>query len=101
MTKKLYVGNLDYEVTEEDLSNTFGELGNCVSANVVRDRYSGVSRGFGFIEMATQEEAQEAIRKLDNLELRGRKIIVREARPKREGRKSSFGRSGFGRRERF
>lgn len=101
MSKKLYIGNLSYEVMEEDLKKNFGEIGKCIAANIVRDKYSGNSRGFGFVEMATEEEAQEAIRKLNGGELSGRKIIVQEARPKTEPPKTPFGRSGFGRRERF
>lgn len=101
MSKKLYVGNLSYEVTEEDLKKNFGEIGECIAANIIRDKYSGNSRGFGFVEMATEEEAQEAIGKLNGGELSGRKIIVQEARPKRDSQKPPFGRSGFRRRERF
>ena len=101
MPRKLYVGNLAYGVTEEDLTKSFAEVGECVSVKIVRDQYSDASRGFGFVEMAADEEAQEAIKKLNGLELSGRKIVVQEARPRREGRKSSFGRPGFGRRERY
>jgi RNA recognition motif-containing protein len=101
MSKKLYVGNLAYGVTEEDLKKTFGEIGECIAANIVRDKYSGNSRGFGFVEMASEEEAQEAIRRLNGEELAGRKIIVQEARPKREPQRTSFNRSGFRRRERY
>jgi RNA recognition motif-containing protein len=101
MPRKLYVGNLAYGVTEEDLASSFGEVGDCISAKVVRDQYSGSSRGFGFVEMATDEEAQEAIRKLNGLELNGRNIVVQEARPRREGTRTSSGRSGFRRRERY
>jgi RNA recognition motif-containing protein len=101
MAKKLYVGNLAYGVTEEDLTTNFGTVGECISANIVRDQYSGASRGFGFVEMATEEEAQEAIKRLNDLELQGRKIVVQEARPKRDTRKGSFGRSGSGRRDRY
>ena len=101
MSKKLYVGNLSYDVTEEDLKKNFGEIGECIAANIVRDKYSGNSRGFGFVEMATEEEAQEAIRKLNDVELSGRKITVQEARPRKETPKRPFGGSGFGRRERF
>ena len=101
MPKKLYVGNLPYEVREEDLTENFGEIGECIAVNIVRDKYSGSSRGFGFVEMATEEEAQEAIRQLNGRELFGRKIVVQEVRPKKEPRKTPFGRSGFGRRERF
>jgi RNA recognition motif-containing protein len=95
MSKKLYVGNLHWEVTEEDLIKTFGEIGECVSTNVVKDRYSGMSKGFGFVEMATDEEAGEAITKLNDLELHGRKILVQEARPRREGKNTPSGRQGF------
>ncbi len=101
MSKKLYVGNLHYEVTEEDLNKSFGEIGECVSANIIRDRYSGISRGFGFVEMANDEEAQEAVKKLNDVELHGRRIIVQEARPRREGRRAPSGRGGFRRRDRF
>jgi len=101
MSKKLYVGNLSYEVTEEDLKKNFGEIGECNATNIVRDKYSGNSRGFGFVEMATEEEAKEAISKLNGAELSGRKIIVQEARPRKELPKTPFGRSGFGRREGF
>ncbi len=101
MSKNLYVGNLAYEVTEEDLKKNFGEIGEVISANIVRDRYSGNSRGFGFVEMATEEEAQEAIKKLSGIELSGRKIIVQEAKPKKDRKKTGFGRPGFRRRERF
>jgi len=100
MSKKLYVGNLAYEVTEEDLKKNFGEIGECIEVNIIRDKYSGNSRGFGFVEMATEEEAQEAIGKLNGSELSGRKIVVQEARPRRESSKVPFDRSGFRRRER-
>jgi RNA recognition motif-containing protein len=101
MSKKLYVGNLAYGVTEEDLTNTFGTIGDCSSANVVRDQYSGTSRGFGFVEMATEEGAQEAIKKLNETELKGRNIVVQEARPRKEARRTPFGGRGSGGRKRF
>jgi RNA recognition motif-containing protein len=103
MSKNLYVGNLSYGVTEEDLKKNFGEIGECIAANIVRDKYSGNSRGFGFVEMATEEEAQEAeaMRRLHGGELSGRKIVVQEARPRKERRKPPFDRSGFRRGERF
>ena len=101
MSEKLYVGNLSYDVTEDDLKKSFAEIGECIAANIVRDKYSGNSRGFGFVEMATEEEAQEAIRKLNGGELSGRKIIVQKARPRREPQGTPFGRSGFGSREGF
>ncbi|MCX8045171.1 MAG: RNA-binding protein [Desulfobacterota bacterium] len=81
MGKKLYVGNLSYKVTEDDLKKKFGEVGECVSANIVMDKFSGQSRGFGFVEMASDELAQEAIKKLNNVALYGRGIVVNEAKP--------------------
>ena len=101
MSTKLYVGNLSYEVTEDDLKKSFGEIGECVTVNIVRDKYSGNSRGFGFVEMATEEEAQEAIKKLNGGELSGREIIVQKARPRREPQRTPFRGSGFGSGERF
>ena len=101
MSKNLYIGNLSYGVTEEDLKKNFGEIGECIAANIVRDKYSGNSRGFGFVEMANEEEAQEAIRRLNGAELSGRKIIVQEAKPRKERRKPLADRSGFRRGERF
>jgi cold-inducible RNA-binding protein len=98
MSKKLYVANLAYEVTEEDLREKFIEIGEVISANIVKDRYSGNSRGFGFVEMGSEENAQEAIKKLNGAELAGRKIVVQEAKPRRE---SSHRSSGFRRRGRF
>ena len=82
---KLYVGNLSYEVTEEDLTENFGKAGTCASAKIIRDRDTNRSKGFGFVEMATEDEAQEAIKKLNGVELNGRKIMVNLARPEKEG----------------
>jgi len=101
MSKNLYIGNLAYEVTEEDLKRNFGEVGGVISANIVKDKYTGISRGFGFVEMTNEEDAQEAIKKLNGAELAGRKIVVQEARPKREQSRTSSGGSGFRRRGRF
>jgi RNA recognition motif-containing protein len=84
MTNKLYVGNLAYDVTEDDLKYNFGELGTCVSAKIIRDKHSGLSKGFAFVEMSTDKEAQEVIQKCKGVELDGKKLIVKEARPKSE-----------------
>ncbi|GIU81874.1 MAG: RNA-binding protein [Acidobacteria bacterium] len=81
---KLYVGNLSYRVTSEDLFEYFSQAGTVESANVVYDRETGRSRGFGFVEMATKEEAFEAIAKFNGQEYDGRHIVVNEARPKTE-----------------
>ena len=84
MNKNLYVGNLSQKVTDEDLKNNFSEAGKVVSASVIKDKFSGVSRGFGFVEMETEEGAQEAIKKFNGGDLDGKTITVNEARPKTE-----------------
>ncbi len=81
MSKKLYVGNLLYEVSDEDLKEAFAQAGNVVSASVVRYHDSGRSKGFGFVEMEKEEEAQKAIDTLNGQDFKGRKLIVSEARP--------------------
>jgi len=86
MAKKLYVGNLSYDVTADSLRNLFATVGDVVSATVITDRMSGRSRGFGFVEMASDEAAQNAINTLNGQELEGRQITVAEARPPRHGR---------------
>lgn len=84
MNKKLYVGNLDYTVTQDDLKAHFAQAGTVVDAVVINDKYSGRSKGFGFVEMATDEEAKKAIEMFNEKDFKGRNIIVNEARPKRE-----------------
>lgn len=81
MAKKLYVGGLSYDTTEATLKDTFGEAGTVESAVVIMDRMSGRSKGFGFVEMATDEEAARAIEMFNGKELDGRSITVNEARP--------------------
>jgi RNA recognition motif-containing protein len=81
MEKKLFVGNLPYSVTSEMLEETFSSAGNVVSAAVIIDKFSKRSKGFGFVEMATEEEAAKAKETLDQSELEGRRIFVSEARP--------------------
>ncbi len=81
MTNKLFVGSLPYSVSEAQLQEHFSQSGTVVSAKIITDRYSGQSKGFGFVEMSTPEEAQEAINKLNNSTLSGRTIIVSEAKP--------------------
>jgi RNA recognition motif-containing protein len=81
MAKKLYVGNLSYQTTDDSLRAAFGEYGQIESVNVVTDRYTGRSRGFGFVEMSTDAEAQAAIGGLDGKMLDGREIKVAEAKP--------------------
>jgi RNA recognition motif-containing protein len=84
MNKNLYVGNLSQKVTEDDLRNNFSEAGKVASVAVIKDKFSGVSRGFGFVEMETEEGAQEAIKKFNGGDLDGKTITVNEARPKTE-----------------
>ncbi len=81
MNNKLYVGGLPYSVTEAQLEEVFSAHGTVESARVITDRMSGRSRGFGFVEMSTPEEAEEAMQKLNGTELEGRTLTVNEAKP--------------------
>jgi RNA recognition motif-containing protein len=89
MNKNLYVGNLATEVTVEDLKHNFSQSGNVVSANIIKDNYTGMSKGFGFVEMETEEGAADAIKRLNGGELCGKVITVNEARPKKDNRGGS------------
>ena len=82
MGNKLYVGNLAYSMNDQSLQSRFGEFGTVVSAKVMMDRDSGRSKGFGFVEMGTPDEAQAAIRGLNGTSIEGRDLVVNEARPK-------------------
>jgi RNA recognition motif-containing protein len=101
MSTKLYVGNLAFQTTSEDLQQLFAQAGTVESANIVEDRDTGRSRGFAFVEMSTQEEATAAIQQFNGKEVGGRALTVNEARP-RENRGGGGGRSfgnnrgGFG-----
>jgi len=88
----IYVGNLSNEVTDEDLRQAFEEFGQVESANVIKDKFSGESRGFGFVEMPSKEEAAAAISGLEDRELKGKKINVNEARPRPANRGGGGGR---------
>jgi RNA recognition motif-containing protein len=81
MGAKLYVGNLAYSVTEERLQQHFGQHGSVVSARIITDKFSGRSKGFGFVEMGSDDEAQRATTALNGTEFEGRNIVVSEARP--------------------
>lgn len=83
MNKKLYVGNLLYETTEDDLKALFAQAGTVVSATIIRYQDTGRSKGFGFVEMTTEEEAQKAIDTFNGQDNKGRKLVVSEARPPR------------------
>lgn len=81
MATKLFVGNLEYTVTSDELREAFSQAGTVVDAVVITDKMSGRSRGFGFVEMSSEEEAKAAVEKVNGTELKGRKINVNEARP--------------------
>ena len=101
MGKKLYVGSLPYSVSEGQLVELFSQHGAVESGKIISDKYSGQSKGFGFVEMGSDEEAQKAIKALDGTELGGRKIVVSEARPQENGTRSSGGGSRGGRDRRW
>jgi RNA recognition motif-containing protein len=85
MGRRLFVGNLPFETTEQELKDLFSTVGSCVSAAVMRDRATGRPRGFAFVEMSTEDEVREAITRLNNAELGGRNINVSEARERTAG----------------
>lgn len=93
MGTKLYVGSLPYSTTEQELSELFSQYGTVQSAKVITDRYTGQSRGFGFVEMATGEDAQKAIAALNGSNMGGRTLVVNEARPQE---KRPYGGGGGG-----
>jgi cold-inducible RNA-binding protein len=95
MPSKLYVGNLAYTVSNDDLRDLFSQVGQVQSATVITDKFSGQSKGFGFVELTTAEEVANAIQQFNDTELKGRNIKVNEAKP----RESSFG-GGGGNRDR-
>lgn len=92
MNKKLYVGNLSYQTTQDQLETLFAQCGSVVDAVILQDRYSGRSRGFGFVEMDTEEQASDAIAKLNGTVVDGRPLNVAEARPRREDNTRSLNR---------
>jgi RNA recognition motif-containing protein len=92
----IYVGNLSWEVTQEDLQEAFQAHGQVASVNIITDKYTGKSRGFGFVEMPNDEEARAAISALNDQELKGRNMNINEARPRTEGGRGG-GRGGGGR----
>ncbi|HET6459181.1 MAG TPA: hypothetical protein VFG29_00185 [Syntrophales bacterium] len=95
MNKNLYVGNLTATVTEDVLKENFAAAGKVLTANVIRDKYTKQSKGFGFVEMETEEGARKAIEMFNGGKLDGNEIVVNEARPKREGgQRRDFGRGG-------
>jgi len=95
MAKKLYVGGLSYNTTQDTLKETFAQAGTVVTATIIMDKMSGRSKGFGFVEMSSDEEATKAIEMFDGKELDGRKVTVNEARPMEPRREGGFNRGGF------
>jgi RNA recognition motif-containing protein len=90
----IYIGNLPNEVTEDDLRQAFGAFGDVASVNIIKDRFSGESRGFGFVEMANKSEAEAAITGVNGQEIKGKSVKVNEARPKTDSPRPSGGRGG-------
>ena len=101
MSTKLYVGNISFNTSNTDLEEMFGKVGTVLSSNIIEDRETGRSRGFAFIEMSSQEEAQAAISALNGKDVDGRSLTVNEAKPRDEGgrggsRGGGGGRGGYG-----
>ena len=101
MSTKLYVGNLSFNVSNEELQEFFSQAGTVESAKVIEDRDTGRSRGFGFVEMSSSEEAMAAIEQFNGQDLDGRSLVVNEARPRedgggRGGNRGGGGRGGYG-----
>jgi cold-inducible RNA-binding protein len=96
MARKLYVGNLPFETSDQDLSALFGGVGTVDSVNVMRDMATGRARGFAFVEMASEEDAQKAIDKFHNYSFGGRNLTVNEARPRERSGGGGFGGGGYG-----
>lgn len=94
MSTKLYVGNLSFSITSDDLQDYFSQAGTVESAKVIEDRDTGRSRGFGFVEMASSDEAMAAIEQFNGQDFEGRSLVVNEARPREEG--GGGGRGGYG-----
>lgn len=96
----IYVGNLSWSMSDDDLSNLFTQFGSVTSAKILKDKVSGRSKGFGFVEMETDEEANNAIANLNETEIQGRKIIVNQSQPRPAGEGGGGGfkkrRGGFG-----
>jgi cold-inducible RNA-binding protein len=96
MAQKLFVGGLSFNTTSDGLRDFFAQSGTVVSATVVTDQFSGRSKGFGFVEMESNEQAQNAVAHLNGRDLDGRSIKVEVARPKTEGGRRDAGRGGYG-----
>jgi RNA recognition motif-containing protein len=93
LQKKLFVGGLSYNTDVEEVRELFTQAGEVVSANIIKDKFTNQSRGFGFVEMATEDQAQEAIKRFNGTQLGGRNLVVNESRPQE---KKNFGSGGGG-----
>jgi RNA recognition motif-containing protein len=93
---RIYVGNLSYSVTDEDLREVFGEYGELAAAEVIKDKFSGQSKGFGFVDMPNNADADTAIKELNESVYKGRKLTVNEARPREQNRPRGGGGGGGG-----
>ena len=91
MATKLFVGNINHDATENDLQDHFSGAGTVISVNIIQDKFTGRSRGFGFVEMSSQEEADKAIASFHNKEFQGRQLTVNEARPREERSPGGYG----------
>lgn len=96
MGRRLYVGNLPYKTTDEDLNELFSRAGTVDNVRVMRDQATGRARGFAFVEMVSDEDAQKAIEEFHQYEMEGRALVVNEARPKESGGFGGGGRGGYG-----
>jgi RNA recognition motif-containing protein len=94
---KLYVGNISFQTTNQDLNDLFGAVGSVESANIIEDRETGRSRGFGFVEMSSQADGEAAIAELNGKEVDGRQLKVNEAKPRENRSGGGGGRGGYGR----
>jgi len=100
LQKKLFVGGLSYNTQVEELRDLFAQAGEVVSANIIKDKFTNQSRGFGFVEMATEEQAAEAIKRFNGTQLNGRSLVVNESRPQeKRGTDRRGGDGGFRRRK--
>lgn len=95
----IYIGNLSYEVSEEDLKQAFGAFGQVSSVAIIKDKFTGEPRGFGFVEMPNNTEAQAAISGMNSKELKGRALTVNEAKPRNDGQRGGDRRYGNDRRQ--
>lgn len=99
MQKKLFVGGLPYSTQEDEIRDLFSAAGEVVSANIIRDRFTNQSRGFGFVEMATEDQAADAIKRFNGAQFGGRSMVVNESRP--QERKNTGGGGFRGKRDRY